>query len=171
MTACLFWFYQLVHNKINNFCCLFYLQENDIDAIFNEILQKWESSRPKVEEVKKVYEDVDTKLAKLLESKSITATVQRHQHTAEEQRIREQILAQYSQVELDECEDDDDVGGGSGGGSGGGGGNGGSGGTASSDPIMTKNTNALDVAQLTKERREQAKLDSKAKKDKDKEDR
>lgn len=102
-----------------------------------------------------------------MESKAIPATVQRQKYTPEEQRIREQILAQYSQVELDECEDDDIGGSVQGGGS--------SSSTTSaavdSDPIMAKNTNALDVAQLAKERREQAKLDSKAKKDKDKEDR
>ncbi len=101
-----------------------------------------------MEEQPKVIEDVDTKLAKLMESNSIAATVIRHQHTAEELRIREQILAQYSQVELDECEDDDDV-------PIGGGGGGVGGGTTTSDPIMMKNTNASDVAQLAKERREQ----------------
>lgn len=105
-------------------------------------------------------------MAKLLESKAIPAAVQRQKFTPEEQRIREQILAQYSQVELDECEDDD-----LGGGGGGGGGSTASSATIDNDPIMAKNTNALDVAQLAKERREQAKLDSKAKKDKDKEDR
>lgn len=94
-----------------------------------------------MEEPKKVVEDVDTKLAKLMESNSIATTVTRQQYTPEELRIREQILAQYSQVELDECEDDDIPNGGT---------------TAtSSDPIMAKNTNASDVAQLAKERREQ----------------
>lgn len=96
----------------------------------------------------------------MLENKCITTTVQK-QYTPEELRIREQILAQYSQVEL--IDDDDDDGGGPG-----------SSATSSADkndPLMCKNTNALDVAQAAKERREQAKLDSKAKKDKDKEDR
>lgn len=97
-------------------------------------------------------EDVDTKLAKLMESNSIPTTVIRQQYTPEQLRIREQILAQYSQVELDECEDDDVPNGG--GGSGGGGG-GGTGTTTTSDPIMMKNTNASDVAQLAKDRREQ----------------
>lgn len=89
-------------------------------------------------------EDVDSKLAKLMESNSIPTTVTRQQHTAEELRIREQILAQYSQVELEEEDDDDDGGVGGGGAA-----------TATSDPIMVKNTNASDVAQLAKERREQ----------------
>lgn len=87
---------------------------------------------------------MDTKLAKLMESNSIATTVTRQQYTPEQLRIREQILAQYSQVELDECEDDDIP-------------NGGTTATSSdrSDPIMAKNTNASDVAQLAKERREQ----------------
>lgn len=42
---------------------------------------------------------------------------------------------------------------------------------ASSDPTLVKNTNALDVQQAAKERREQARLDSANKKLKDKEDR
>ena len=147
-------------NAQNCICSHKKQQESDIESILKDILDHWESSRPKIEEVKRDYEDVDVKLTKLLESKSI-AKVQRHQHTAEEQKIREQILAQYSQVELDECEDDQDDGVTITGGKGG----------SSSDPTMAKNTNAADVAQLAKERREQAKLDSKAKKDKDKEDR
>lgn len=82
-----------------------------------------------------------------MESNSIPTTVVRQQYTPEQLRIREQILAQYSQVELDECEDDDVPTGGGGGG--------GTGATTTSDPIMMKNTNASDVAQLSKERREQ----------------
>lgn len=88
-----------------------------------------------------------------MESNSIPTTVIRQQYTPEQLRIREQILAQYSQVELDECEDDDLLNGGGGGGGGGGGA--GAGTTTTSDPIMMKNTNASDVAQLAKERREQ----------------
>lgn len=113
-------------------------QEDDIQTILQTIIDKWQQCNAKVEEPQKVVEDVDTKLVKLLESKCIAATVIRQQYTPEELRIREQILAQYSQVELDECEDDDV----------------GKGGT-SSDPIMMKNTNAHDVEKLAKERREQ----------------
>lgn len=144
------------------------IQEDDIETILQTIIEKWQQCNPKVEEQPKVVEDVDTKLAKLMESSSIPTTVIRQQYTPEQLRIREQILAQYSQVELDECEDDDVP---IGGGGGGGGGGAGAGTTTTSDPIMMKNTNASDVAQLAKDRREQAKLDSKAKKDKDKEDR
>lgn len=100
----------------------------------------------KVAEPPKVVEDVDTKLAKLMESNSLPTTVVRQQYTAEELRIREQILAQYSQVELDECEDDDAP-------------NTSGGATAATtDPMMQKNTNASDVAQLAKERREQVRF-------------
>lgn len=105
-------------------------------------------------------------LAKLLESKAIAATVQKHQLSAEEMRIRDQILAQYSQVELDECDDDDN-----GGPPPAGAAAGSLAANSDNDPLMEKNTNAQDVAQLVKDRREQAKIDSKAKKDKDKEDR
>lgn len=136
-------------------------QESDIEAVIRDILDKWQKCQPsQIQEIKQI-EDVDTKLAKLLENKHI-ATVAPRQYTPEELRIREQILSQYSQVEFDdEYEAEDDTG------------------TAaaaaaakeSSDPMMAKNTNALDVQLLAKERREQARLDSKAKKDKDKEDR
>lgn len=110
----------------------------------------------------KVIEDVDTKLAKLLESQQIATTVQR-QYTPEELRIREQILSQYSTVEFDDEYDDGDDGVATA--------PAGAGGTVPKDPLLVKNTNAQDVQQLAKEKREQAKLDSKAKKDKDKEDR
>lgn len=161
-----------------------------IEAVLNAILARWTehgaqhspgagSQAPAA--VAKL--DIDAQLAKLLDnSKAICANSakKRQPLSAEEMRIRDQILAQYSQVELEECEDDDD------------------GGpppasavsTASAaslaasagaavavdgvtnhDPLMEKNTNKEDVQQLAKERREQARTDSKAKKDKDKEDR
>lgn len=96
-------------------------------------------------------------MAKLLENKHIATTVQR-QYTPEELRIREQILSQYSTVEFDDGYDEDE-------------GSSATPATNNGDSSLVKNTNALDVAQLAKERREQAKLESKAKKDKDKEDR
>lgn len=144
---------------------MFHSQETDIDTVISDILEKWQKCQPiQIQEEKQIV-DVDTKLAKLLENKHIATVVQR-QYTPEELRIREQILSQYSQVEFDdeyEYEDDDT-------------------GTVaaaaaaaaakeSADPMMAKNTNALDVQLLAKERREQARQDSKAKKDKDKEDR
>lgn len=127
-----------------------------MDKIIDEITAEWEKCAPSKETESKEMVDVDAKLAKLLENKHIATTVQR-EYTEEEKRIREQILSQYSQVEYDdgyeeEVED-------------------GAGTSVSSGAPLTKNTNAADVAQLAKERREQAKIDSKAKKDKDKEDR
>lgn len=89
------------------------------------------------------------------------ATVAQRQYTPEELRIREQILSQYSQVEFDdEYEEDEENGTG-----------GGSVTKDNGDSLISKNTNALDVALLQKERREQARMDSKLKKEKDKEDR
>lgn len=76
--------------------------------------------------------------------------------TDEERRIKEQILANYSQTatkseevddDSEEEEDDDEDGG------------------------LEKNTNKADVNRLAKEKREQAKLESQQKKLKDKEDR
>lgn len=137
-----------------------------IESILAEILGEWEKSRPTESQSQQpafASMDIDAQLAKLLESKAISATVQKHQLSAEEMRIRDQILAQYSQVELDECDDDDDGGPGPAAAA--------AGVPVEKDPLMEKNTNAQDVAQLAKDRREQAKLDSKAKKDKDKDDR
>lgn len=129
-------------------------QETDLDKVVAEIINEWDKCQPKATAAPAApAEDIETKLAKLLESQQLATTVQR-QYTDEELRIREQILSQYSQVEYeDEYDEDDDDGAG-----------------PSGDSLM-KNTNASDVAQLAKEKREQAKIDSQAKKDKDKEDR
>lgn len=42
--------------------------------------------------------DVNEQLAKLLEAQKLRTTVKEREYTEEEKRIREQILAQYSQV-------------------------------------------------------------------------
>lgn len=134
-------------------------QENDLENVIEEITDEWEKCQPQNDVVASEKEDVDAKLARLLETKHIATTVQRN-YTEEELRIREQILSQYSQVEYDDGYDEE---------------NDEAAGTSTTadtnDPIMVKNTNAADVAALAKERREQAKIDSKAKKDKDKLDR
>ncbi len=60
-------------------------------------------------------EDVDVRLARLLESQSLATTSHKSNYTAEEKRIREAILAQYSQTsdqEESEGESDDGEGGG-----------------------------------------------------------
>lgn len=136
------------------------MQEEDIEKVVSEIINKWDQNRPKESNEKKEMEDVDAKLARLMENKHITTNVQR-EYTPEELRIRQQILSQYSTVEFeDEYGEDDDAAGASG-----------TSGAAGDNPLLEKNTNFQNVVQLQKERREQARLDSKAKKDKDKEDR
>lgn len=137
-----------------------FLQETDLDNVIKEITDEWEKCQPKTDTVAAESEDVDTKLARLLETKHLATTVQR-QYTEDELRIREQILSQYSQVEYDDGYDEEIEE---------------AAGTSSNthdgnDLLMVKNTNAADVAALAKERREQAKIDSKAKKEKDKLDR
>lgn len=138
----------------------FDLQEDDLENVIKEIIGEWEKCQPTAETTSTESEDVDAKLARLLETKHLATTVQR-KYTEEELRIREQILSQYSQVEYDDgYEEENDDGAGT------------SGTTHDGqDPLMVKNTNAADVAALAKERREQAKIDSKAKKEKDKLDR
>lgn len=76
------------------------------------------------------------------------------QLTEEEKRIKEQILASYSQCSDKEDEDEGE-----------------NGYDDDDDPNMEKNTNKSDVQKLAREKREQAKSDSEQKKLKDKEDR
>lgn len=134
--------------------------------MISDILDKWKNCQPtSASSEAKPIEDVDAKLARLMETQHIATVVQR-QYTPEELRIREQILSQYSQVEFEnEFEEDDQSATAAPGGAGG------TGAKDNGDSLLIKNTNALDVALLAKERREQARSDSKAKKDKDKEDR
>ncbi|XP_055902239.1 coiled-coil domain-containing protein 43 [Eupeodes corollae] len=128
--------------------------DNNIQNLIEEILNKWNECHPKENDDSsqpKLKVDVDVQLAKMLESQKLQTTVQR-QYTADELRIREQILAQYSQTEVSEEEDADEP-------------------DEKSSAGLQKNTNVHDVIQLQKERREQARLDSQKKKEKDKEDR
>lgn len=131
------------------------LQENNITEVCNEIMQMWLKCKTKeVHPVPSSSENVDIKLAKLLESQTLATTKQK-QYTEEEKKIREAILSQYSQMTDDEDEEDDV-----------------NPCSASGDHNgFAKNTNAHAVAQAEKERREQARLDSQKKKEKDKEDR
>ena len=99
-------------------------------------------------------EDVDVRLARLLESQSLPTTTQRS-YTDEERRIREAILAQYSQMsDQEESDGEGDVDGATGG-----------------DCGIERNTNASNIAHQEREKRELAKLESQRKKEKDKEDR
>lgn len=99
-------------------------------------------------------EDVDVRLARMLESQSLPTTTQKS-YTEEERRIREAILAQYSQTpEEEDSEADGEEDGASGG-----------------ECKIEKNRNAATIVQQEREKREKAKLDSQKKKEKDKEDR
>lgn len=118
----------------------------------NEILEKWQTSRPeKTPSQQMSTEDVNTKLAKLLESQSLPTTKQK-EYTDDEKKIRDAILSQYSETPVDEndFEEDNETG---------------------EDMRLQKNLNAQTVANAEKSKREQAKVDSQKKKEKDKEDR
>lgn len=100
--------------------------------------------------------DVDERLVRLLESQKL-ATNEVRQYTDEEKKIREQILSQYSQTEIEDEFEAVESDGGEGGGA--------------TSKTLVKNTNAADVQARIKEKRENAKLESAMKKQKDKEDR
>ncbi|KAG6796450.1 coiled-coil domain-containing protein 43 [Apis mellifera caucasica] len=132
------------------------ITEDDINNHVTEILKVWEESLPNKEKPgpKVPVEDVDVRLARMLESQSLPTTTQRS-YTDEEKKIREAILAQYSQMSEEEnSEGDGEEDGASGG-----------------DCGIEKNTNAAAIIQQEKEKREKAKLESQRKKEKDKEDR
>lgn len=145
-------------------------QDDSIEKHVTEILEAWAKwitvDTAPVDDTPK--EDVDVRLARMLESQSLPTTSHKSSYTEEEKRIREAILAQYSQMsDQDESEGEGvEDGGGGGGGAGGGGGGGGGG-----DFVLEKNTNAANIAHAEREKRERAKLESMKKKEKDKEDR
>jgi hypothetical protein len=77
-----------------------WLQDNDISQHCHEILAKWRASHDqdsKSLENNVPKEKVEEKLVRLMETNAPSTTVQR-QYTEEERKIREAILAQYSQV-------------------------------------------------------------------------
>ncbi|XP_059617003.1 coiled-coil domain-containing protein 43 isoform X1 [Phlebotomus argentipes] len=125
--------------------------DKDVTATAEEIVNKWKSVSTEPVQEKNSSEDVDTRLARLLESNVVTSTVQRRQ-TAEESQIRDKILAQYSQVPLSDEEDEE------------------RGATATNGDAEGRNANVEAVQQMMRERREQARLESQKKKEKDKED-
>lgn len=134
----------------------FVLQKDNIGKHVAEILSAWAEWLPAAEVAAAAAptEDVDVRLAKMLESQSLPTTTQRS-YTEEEKRIREAILAQYSQMsDEDNSEGDGEEDGASGG-----------------DCGIEKNLNAATIIQQEREKREKAKLESQKKKEKDKEDR
>ncbi|XP_067626132.1 coiled-coil domain-containing protein 43 [Eurosta solidaginis] len=135
---------------------------NNLDTLVNAIFEKWEAVHPKEDDKKPVQIDVNQQLAKLLEAQTIRTTAKEREYTEEERRVREQILAQYSQTEVDDEDafDSEDADGSKAAAT-----------VTSSHTGIERNTNALDVMAMQKEKREQARIDSAAKKQKDKEDR
>lgn len=136
----------------------------NIETVVQSILKKWAECNDKVEPSTKQGIDlkVEEQLVKLLETTKVQSIVKERQYTEEEKRIREQILAQYSQTvvsdeeyEAAQSDDDGDK----------------HGGGSSKTSGIERNTNFSDVVALQKEKREQARLESAAKKQKDKEDR
>ncbi|KAL5281308.1 CCDC43 family protein [Megaselia abdita] len=124
------------------------LEDNSVLVSFvEEILSKWQSdqaSPPKENKPEEQKKEID--ILSFVHKTSPPNTNTQKQYSAEELRIRNQILNQYSQTEvLLESDDEYDE--------------------------MEGNSNVQNVIQLQKERREQAKIDSIKKKDKDKEDR
>ncbi|KAJ8668531.1 hypothetical protein QAD02_010194 [Eretmocerus hayati] len=140
------------------------ITEDEIGKHVSEILEAWSKfGLVKLEKINDApKEDVDVRLARMLESQKLATTSHKSSHTEEERRIKEAILAQYSQMsDEEESEDEDNEDPGGGGGCSGGGG----------DSGLAKNTNVSDIVRAQKEQRERAKLESQRKKDKDKEDR
>lgn len=130
-------------------------QEDNISKHVAEILNAWTEWLPSEDAAAATMpaEDVDVRLARMLESQSLPTMTQRN-YTDEERRIREAILAQYSQMSDEEnSEGDGEEEGGSG------------------DCGIEKNLNASTIIQQEREKREKAKLESQKKKEKDKEDR
>ncbi|XP_014213580.1 coiled-coil domain-containing protein 43 isoform X1 [Copidosoma floridanum] len=132
-----------------------------INQHVTEILRAWAKWRPAedAEDDNGPKEDVDVRLARMLESQSLATMSHKSHHTEEDKRIKEAILAQYSQMsdeEESDAEGDEE---------------GGSYGCTGSVSGLEKNTNAATIAQAERERRERAKLESMRKKEKDKEDR
>lgn len=138
-------------------------QENDTELFITAIFEQWNASNgapaPTSSNgvgVKKI-EEVD--IAKLLETQAriVNQSVkQKPQISEEERRIKQQILANYSQSTVKEEEEEEE---------------GAIGEEDEDDPDLEKNTNKADVQKLAREKREQARSESAAKKLKDKEDR
>lgn len=99
--------------------------------------------------------NVEDRLAQLLEPTKQDLVVQR-EYTDEEKKIREAILTQYAETSDHEDDYEDELQ---------------ESRPEASGPILFKNLNAATVAQADKEKREQAKIDSQMKKEKDKADR
>ncbi|XP_072162525.1 uncharacterized protein [Bemisia tabaci] len=132
----------------------------DITILCHEIFEKWLSSNSatSVDSIKPMeqLDNVDERLARLLETNVKSSTVQRS-YTEEERKIRDAILSQYGQTsdyedEYDENEEDNKSK------------------SKTKENGLEKNLNALAIHQAEKEKRERLKEESRKKKEKDKED-
>ncbi|KZC10174.1 PREDICTED: coiled-coil domain-containing protein 43 [Dufourea novaeangliae] len=134
------------------------ITDDDISNHVTEILSAWAKWLPMkgATASNEPVEDVDVRLAKMLESQSLATTTQRGRaETEEERRVREAILAQYSQISDEENSDGEKEEDGASGG----------------DYGIEKNTNAAVIVQKERERREMARIRNQMKKEKDKEER
>ncbi|XP_076046903.1 coiled-coil domain-containing protein 43-like [Oratosquilla oratoria] len=123
------------------------ITESGIEALCEEILNKWSlSHNNESKDTTPLVVAVDEKLAKIMgeQAQSVVTTKTR---SHEEQKLREAILAQYSQVSDGEETDDE------------------------ADTIVSSNTNADDVVKAERDKREKDKEEAQRKKEKDKEDR
>lgn len=79
---------------------ILYVQASNIEQLVASILQKWLQSHPSADDPPKKGLDIDVnaQLAKLLEQQKLQPAVKEREYTEEERRIKQQILAQYSQV-------------------------------------------------------------------------
>ncbi|CRK91282.1 CLUMA_CG004960, isoform A [Clunio marinus] len=144
--------YEMVTDILNDL-----LAGTNTDDIVNAIFDKWhETHSTHLNEAERKQEEVD--IAELLKTQTSISLQAAGQHnrqlTEEEKRIKQQILANYSQCSDKEEEDEEYAKS-----------------SDEDDPNLEKNTNKADVQKLAREKREQAKMESQQKKLKDKEDR
>ena len=134
----------------------FFIQEEDITKHVTEILETWTKYLPDEAAANSNVpaEDVDVQLARMLESQCLPTTSQKR-YTEEERRIREAILAQYSQMTDDEESE----------------GEGSEEGTGGGDNCIEKNTNVQEKEKRDKAKRAIEQEKDRKKKEKDKEDR
>ncbi|XP_076355695.1 coiled-coil domain-containing protein 43-like [Tachypleus tridentatus] len=141
--------------------------ENKISELCTEIMNKWtcmhQVSGNNAKQEKK--EDVDTRLAKIMEKQAQSVSSGRNL-SVDDKKVREAILAHYSQVSDGEESDTEDPGGCEGGAS--------AVGTISAnvcDPFLVKNVNVETVLQSELEKREKNKAEVEKKKAQDKQNR
>jgi hypothetical protein len=76
---------------------LYFQDSNSTQIFINEIFDKWKECHP-INDTAAPKANVDEQLARLLDQQKIAVTETQRHYTDEERKIKEQILAQYSQV-------------------------------------------------------------------------